>query len=535
MRQLSIYPIVTKIQYVRALIKILSLLLLVFQGTTAYAQCPGIDWKKSFGGTGHDLLQSIQHCVEGGFVAAGYSHTANGDVTQNHGNKDFWVVRLSDTGSIVWQKSLGGSEDDYAASVIRTNDGGFVVFGYTSSDDGDITSSKGGIDYWMVKLDEIGNVEWQKSLGGSIFEYGHEVIQTTDGGFAVVGFSCSVDGDITGNHGDYDYWVVKLDGSGEILWQKALGGSSLDQAFGIRQTTDGGYIVAGASISDDGDVSHHIASNDCWIVKLDASGNLSWEKSYGGTGSEFPSSIVQTSDGGYVFAGWSTSSNGDATVNHGERDAWIVKLNSVGDLLWQHSYGGSLTETANEIRQTPDGNYIVCGYSFSDDGDLSSNQGEEDYWIMKLDYSGNLIWQQSFGGSHADQGRAIAQSPDGSFILSGGSDSNDGDVTGNHGNGNKDGWVLKLYPEVLSLETLEPAEHQRIYPNPAKDFIILQPVSGWIEGYDFLIRDGMGRIVMKGSTVTGEKISIQTLTTGCYFIEVTPDKSKSGVFQFIRN
>jgi hypothetical protein len=108
-------------------------------------------------------------------------------------------------------------------------------------------------------------------------------------------------------------------------------------------------------------------------------------------------------------------------------------------------------------------------------------------------------------------------------------------VTGNHGNGNKDGWVLKLYPEVLSLETLEPAEHQRIYPNPAKDFIILQPVSGWIEGYDFLIRDGMGRIVMKGSTVTGEKISIQTLTTGCYFIEVTPDKSKSGVFQFIRN
>ncbi|MHC1774159.1 MAG: T9SS type A sorting domain-containing protein [Lentimicrobium sp.] len=535
MNQLCKYPNLTKIQHVWLLVRIMSLVLLVLPGMSAHAQCPEIDWKKSFGGTGHDNLHSIQHCVEGGFVAAGYSHTADGDITQNHGEKDFWVVRLTDTGSIVWQKSLGGSEDDHARSVIRTNDGGFVAFGSTSSNDGDITGSKGGIDYWIVKLDDTGNMEWQKSLGGSIFEYAHEVIQTTDGGFAVVGFSDSGDGDITGNHGNYDYWVVKLDGSGEIIWQKALGGSSMDQAFAIRQTTDGGYIIAGASISDDGDVTHHIASNDCWIVKLDASGNLSWEKSYGGRGSEFPQSIVQTIDGGYVFAGWTESSDGDVTANHGQRDAWVVKLNSIGDLVWQHSFGGSMTETASEIRQLPDGNYIVCGYSFSDDGDLNSNKGEEDFWILKLDFSGNMLWQQSFGGSHADQCRAIAQSSDGSYILSGSSDSNDGDVTGNHGNGNKDGWVLKLYPDVLSIDALGPAEHRQIYPNPAKDFIILQPVNGWIGGFDFVIRDSGGRLVMKGKSVTGEKISLETLTNGCYFIEVTPDKSGSRVFQFIRN
>lgn len=524
---------VSKIPNTKPMIKTLCLVVLISLCTIAFAQSPEIEWQKSLGGTGKDVLQSIEKTNDGGFIVAGYSNSNNGDVTGNHGEFDYWVAKLTNNGIIVWQKSLGGSGEDIANSVIQTSDGGYIVSGQSYSDNGDITDNHGGIDYWIVKLDASGNLVWQKSLGGSSLDYGREIQETIDGGFIMIGLSLSNNGDVTGNHGDYDYWVVKMDGSGEIVWQNALGGSSVEQALSIRQTTDGGYVIAGSSRSVDGDVTLNHGSDDCWIVKLDPSGNLSWEKSFGGFSEDFAYSIQQTSEGGYVFAGFSSSWNGDITGNHGGRDVWIVKIDVVGNLIWQKSFGGTQNDIAMDIKNTLDGKYIITGYSNSINGDVTENNGEEDFWVIKIDTSGNIIWQKSFGGSGSDQAFCLEQAPDGGFILAGGSGSNDGNVSGNHGN--KDGWLLKLLPESLSSAGVELTDHYFFYPNPGSSFITIQNKNSLLTGFDYKIMDTQGRTVKEGSSVFNERIQVESLKTGYYFLKIITGNNGTSVLKFLKN
>jgi hypothetical protein len=228
--------------------------------------------------------------------------------------------------SIEWQISLGGSGDDYAHSVQQTTDGGYVVAGRSNSTDGNVTGNHGNPDYWVVKLDSTGTIEWQKSFGGTGWEVAHFIQQTTDGGFVVAGYSNSTDGNVTGNHGSSDYWVVKLSSIGVLEWQKSLGGTGADYARVIKQTSDRGYIAAGYSNSLDGDVTGNHGGNDYWVVKLDSIGIIEWQRSLGGTGIDFAHSIQQTPDGSYVVAGYSNSADGDVTGNHGIYDYWVVKL-----------------------------------------------------------------------------------------------------------------------------------------------------------------------------------------------------------------
>ena len=177
-------------------------------------------------------------------------------------------MKLDATGNITWQKSLGGTNQDYGYSIQQTTGGGYIVAGYSNSNDGDVTGNNGGVDCWIVKLDTVGNITWQKSLGGSGFDSAYSIKQTQDGGFIVACESYSNDGDVTGNNGSYDYWIVKLDSGGEITWQKSFGGSEGDAASSIQQTNDGGYIIAGSSYSNDGDLTVNNGLNEHWIIKL---------------------------------------------------------------------------------------------------------------------------------------------------------------------------------------------------------------------------------------------------------------------------
>ena len=406
-------------------------------------QVPVIEWQKSLGGTGFDYASSIQETSDGGYIVAGRSTSNDGDVTGNHGGYDFWVVKLDINGNITWQKSLGGSNVDYAFSIQETSDNGYIVAGRSSSNDGDVTGNHGSDDFWIVKLDINGNFTWQKSLGGSNQDYANSIQQTTDGGYIITGFSESNNGDVTGNHGLVDFWIVKLDINGNITWQKSLGGSNDDRANSIQETSDGGYIVAGRSSSNDGDVTGNHGSDDFWIVKLDINGNITWEKSLGGTGTESALSIQQTLDGGYIVAGRSTSNDGDLTGNYGGYDIWIVKLDINANITWQKSLGGTGAEYANSIQETSDGGYIVAGYSQSNDGDVTANNGSFDFWIIKLDVNGNITWEKSLGGSDFDSAHSIHQTTDGGYIVAGSSLSNDGDVTVNYGN--NDCWIVKFY------------------------------------------------------------------------------------------
>ncbi|MGC4039292.1 MAG: T9SS type A sorting domain-containing protein [Flavobacterium sp.] len=246
------------------------------------------------------------------------------------GYNDFWIIKLSATGAIQWQKCLGGNQDDSARSIIRTSDGGYIVTGEARSTDGDVTGVHidccSYYDYWVVKLSVTGTIEWQKSLGGTYDDRPSSIIQTMDGGYVVAGFTSSVNGDVTGRiYNDGDSWIVKLSPTGTIEWQKSLGGTDNDYAVSVIQTPDGGFIFAGSYYSLNGDLGNH-GYFDYWIVKLNATGDLQWQKNIGGSSSEAAFCIIQSADGGLVVSGNSLSNNGDVTVNHGILDSWIVKL-----------------------------------------------------------------------------------------------------------------------------------------------------------------------------------------------------------------
>jgi hypothetical protein len=443
------------------IVPIVSVLFFIFLVSPVVADAPAIEWQKSLGGSGIDMGSSIQQTADGGYIVAGTSNSTDGNVTRNHGRFDYWVVKLDAIGNIQWQKCLGGSGDDEGTSVQQTTDGGYIVAGSSDSTDGDVAGNHVIEDYWVVKLDASGNIQWQKSFGGSGQDWPRSIQQTNDGGYIVVGWSSSTDGDVRGNQGRWDYWVVKLDASGNIQWQKCLGGSGDDEGTSVQQTTDGGYIVAGTSRSNDGDVSQHHGPNqpagttlfsDYWVVKLDSDGNIVWEKSLGGSYNEEAYNIRQTNDGGFIVAGdTDTPNNGDVSGNHGDgnSDYWIVKLDVNGKIDWQKCLGGFGWDDGSSIQQTNDDGYIVAGTSHSNDGDVTGHHNKSgDYWIVNLDGSGNLQWQKSLGGSRYDQPESIRQTNDGGYIIIGWSNSDDGDVTGNHGCW--DYWVVKLSGNNLS-------------------------------------------------------------------------------------
>jgi hypothetical protein len=406
-----------------------------------------------------------------GYVVAGMVVSTNGDVTGHHGGSDGWVVKLSKTGSIVWKKCYGGSGADVLSQVQQTADGGYILAGYTNSTDGDVSGGHGLYDFWITKTDAAGNITWSKCLGGTGRDVCNNIRQTADGGYIAVGWSNSTDGDVTVNNGAWDFWIVKISATGALTWQKTYGSTGNDVANSVTQTTDGGYAVGGYNGANDGDVVGNHGGDDFWILKLDATGNLMWQKSAGGSGDDdpgddaTPSSICQTADGGYILNGWSNSTDGEVTGNHGMLDCWIVKLTASGTLDWQKSMGGTADDEAPCMQLTSDGGYIVASAVNSTDGDITGNHGGWDYWITKLSPTGAIQWKKCLGGSLEDDASWIQQTMDGGYIMTGWSVSNDSQVTGNHGR--LDYWVVKLDTSYLTLEApLTSRMPVTVLPNP---------------------------------------------------------------------
>lgn len=482
---------------------------------------PSIQWQKSFGGTIGETANSVLQAPDGGFVFAGYTKSKDGDVSGNNGMTDYWVVKLDAAGNLLWQQSLGGGDQDAQWDLQLTNDG-YVVAGQSKSKDGDITGNHGDHDYWIIRLNSVGEIIWEKSLGGSEEDEAYSVQQTDDGGFILAGNSQSGDGDVTMNQGEEDYWIVKLDADGNLMWQKSLGGSSEDEAYSAQQTADGGYIIAGESASTDGDVTGNHGEGDYWIVKLDAGGNLLWEKSYGGSSVDYPRMIRQSTDNGFVIAGWTSSMDGDITGNNGDTDFWIVKLDAAGMLMWENCLGGSDYDFAYSVQQTFDAGFIVAGYSHSNDGDISGNHGSTDYCLMKLDVSGNLTWQKSLGGSDYDQAYSIQQTADSNYIVAGLSFSNDGDVSGNHvtpQGTTQDCWIVKLTNDVTGISFI-PDNIISVYPNPVQHQLTIDLRN--ITSPLIQVIDLHGRRIQLPVTLSGEKAMLSTsdISPGFYMLQM---------------
>lgn len=360
-------------------------------------------------------------------------------------------------GEIDWVKTFGGSNEDNALSVVETTDGGYAIAGYTQSIDGDITDKTApDSDYWLLKITKEGEILWSKTYGGSGDERGEKIIQTTDGGFAMVGYSRSADEDVTANAGLQDYWIVKTDASGGIQWEKSFGFPGIDRAFSVVQTRDGGYFITGfldvtASGGEGNDNKNGFSKHgvgEFWGIKLNAAGEKEWRRFFGGTNNDRSYDVVQTQDDGFIMIGSSESVDFDITNSKGSYDFWAVKINKEGTKLWQKSFGGSEIDVGYAIAATSDGKFLIVGDSRSADGDISSANGNADLWLIQIDGNGNLLWEKSLGGTAFDTGRAIAKMQNGGFVITGNSRSNDIDVAQNKGQSDVWSMIVTINGEV---------------------------------------------------------------------------------------
>jgi hypothetical protein len=363
----------------------------------------------------------------------------------------------------------------------------------------------------------FGNLEWQKSYGGEEDEKAQSIKATSDGGYIIAGYTTS-DNDAIENNGHSDFWILKLNASAVLLWQKNFGGTFPDEASDIIQTADGGYLTLGYTNSNNGDVTGNHGSYDLWLVKTNATGALEWQKTFGGTGAEYGNQIIETNDGNYAILGSATSIDGDLTDNNGLFDYWLFKINPEGNIIWQKNYGGSQNDRGQGISKTDDNGFILTGYSNSSDGDLTLNFGADDYWALKVDASGNIIWQKSFGGSALDRSGGIGVDGE-NVIIAGTSGSNNGNVSGNHGV--NDFWVLKLNSTLSTEEFL--SNPFKIYPNPTQNqfYIDSNENLNQVEIYAL-----SGEKILSENEENIHSVNVSNLTKGIYLIRITNNSGK---------
>ena len=377
---------------------------------TANATEPLKGWSKTFGGKDDDTGRCVQQTLDGGYIIAG--------VTKSYGagGYDFWLIKTDKYGNEQWNKTFGGTGDDCANWVQQTSDGGYIIVGWTES------YGAMGRDPWLIKVDENGNEEWNKTFKGTYAdEWANYVQQTSDGGFILAGIIGSYTGIIDG-------WVIKTDAYGNEKWNKTFGGKAWDEVFSVQQTSDGGYILAGYTFS-------YRRFRQSWLIKTDENGNEVWNKAFGKFYAEGASSVQQTSDGGYVLTGEVRSDNGDVL---------LIKTDANGYEQFRKKFGGIQEDFGSCVKQTSDG-YIIAGYTGS------YGAGKKDAWLIKTDKYGNERWNKTFGGVADDYFYSVQQTSDSGYIMVGSTES--------QGVGGSDLWLVRIKgTEQPTASTPKPEE-----------------------------------------------------------------------------
>jgi hypothetical protein len=417
-------------------------------------------WDKRFGGSELDDCYTSLATPDGGYLLGGPSASGiGGDKTQDsRGGDDYWVVKINAKGNKVWDKRYGGTNDDVLGVIVPTTDGGFLLGGSSDSPkSGDKSQPARGLsDYWIVKIDFRGHKLWDRRFGGDQHDKLLSMTPTPDGGFILAGASYSgVSGDKTEpSIGEDDFWIVKIDGNGNKLWDKRYGGNASDLLTEIVPTYDGGFLLAGRSSSSIGDDKSEAPRGeyDFWALKIDAVGNKEWDKTFGGELHDLPTDLIQTSDGGFLIGG-ETGSDIGGDVSEPSRgmpyeDMWVVKLDRYGRKVWDKRFGGSHADGLRAIEPTSDGNYLLGGWSYSPISGEKTETPREwgDFWIVKIDPNGNYIWDKTFGGDLYDAIYTMSPMPGGNFLLAGASQSDVSFDKTQSSRGFYDMWIVKFKP-----------------------------------------------------------------------------------------
>jgi gliding motility-associated-like protein len=352
-------------------------------------RCGIIEWERSFGGTGYESARDVVQTADGGYIVAGETNSTDGGVVSGFGGtKDIWILKLNAAGALQWQKRYGGTGLDIANHIHLLDDGTFLLTASSSSNDGNITGNHGTAGYTdgvLMKLDGNGSLQWSKCFGGSKNEELLD-IEIINGRTYLAGYANSTDGDIPPQQKNYDVWLLALDANGNKIFSKVYGGSQNDVAYSMTKGDDGSLTLAGYTTSNDGDVSGPKGSQDYWVININPnSGKLNWQKVLGGTDADYANSVITDLDGGYIVAGISYSNNGDVSNPLGEGDYWVIKLSTTGTVVWKQNIGGNGNDHLRSIiYQSSVKEYFLCGDSDSYGGDFNSGQGETDFGIIKL-------------------------------------------------------------------------------------------------------------------------------------------------------
>ena len=414
-----------------------------------------IDYIKTFGGSQNETLIAAVQTSDGGYVLMGSTDSFDGDITGKKGDDtDFWLVKTSQDGAIIFNKVYGGSNTDTASSLINTADGGFIVCGYSQSSDGDVSNNEGFQDYWITKLDAQGNISWEKSHGFAGTDQALKIIQTKEGNFFVTGYFDVSASENQGNddgkaahgskatlHGVGEFWGILMDQNGDTIWRRYFGGSSNDRSYDVVQTDDGGFIMIGASESTDFDILDNKGSYDFWMVRVASNGDKLWAKSLGGSEIDKGYGIAKTEDGNYIVVGDTRSMDQDVSTLNGNADAWVVKFSPNGNIIWEKTYGGAAFDSAKSITRLQNGNFAVVGNTRSSINGFF-NRGQNDAWIFIIDTDGALKFSHIIGGGGIDFANAVVQTQDNKLLIVGSTQSNDMDIPENKGG--QDALLIKI-------------------------------------------------------------------------------------------
>ena len=500
------------------------------------AQDPNILWQRTIGGSNWDEPIFTILTTDNGLFMGGHSRSnSSGEKTEDsRGGRDYWILKLDASGTIEWQRTIGGDQQDYLMDAKQTADGGYILAGYSNSGiSGEKTeNSQGSDDYWIIKMNATGTIEWQNTIGGDADDRAQNVEITADGGYLIAGTSDSgISGDRTVlNNGDTtDTWIVKLDENGALAWQRAhsyIEDTSIMKIF--RLTNDGGYVIGGSDY-------YGPSGEEYVVMKVAADGNTVWEKSYGGDNGDTLTDLILTSDGGYIAVGYSFSNaSGDKTEDsRGWSDYWIVKLDADGNFEWDKTLGGSEGDTAYSTTQTADGVYLVTGTSSSNiSGDKTEDGlGQPDYWIVKINEVGIIEGQNTIGGRYLETNPLILLSADGSFTISGASTSDiSGDKT-EDSRGGYDFWIIH-HAEILGITENPFNDAISLYPNPVKNTLQINSQGQNIDQLNIYAVTG-SRIIHADVNAISPTVDVSNLATGVYYLQLHSGK-KIAVKKFIK-